>query len=177
MARIPCSSAGSMLAATTAKVRLVELLQLKASVRQRCALCYIMPPTAGRQLLCGCDRLTFIIAVQQTSCCAVSSLSMHFNLTQLFCCHLLALHRFASTYQGKYSVAVPDAAAFYPSSNYMDDVAFNALWLYMRTGEAKYKAEGLAWYMKHYNQEEGKGVWNNFDWDSNSWGAALLLTR
>jgi hypothetical protein len=85
--------------------------------------------------------------------------------------------RFASSYHGKYSVAVPDAAAFYPSSNWMDDVAFNALWLYMRTGDAKYKAEGLAWYMKHYNQEEGKGVWNNFDWDSNSWGAALLLTR
>lgn len=86
-------------------------------------------------------------------------------------------HRFASTYHGKYSVAVPDAAAFYPSSNWMDDVAFNALWLYMRTGDAQYKAEGLAWYMKHYNQEEGKGVWNNFDWDSNSWGAALLVTR
>lgn len=46
-----------------------------------------------------------------------------------------------------------------------------------RTGDAKYKTEGLSWYMKHYAQEEGSGVWNNFDWDSNSWGAALLLTR
>lgn len=74
-------------------------------------------------------------------------------------------------------MAVPDAAAFYPSSNWMDDVAFNALWLYIRTGNTKYKQEGLSWYTKHYTQEEGEGVWNNFDWDSNSWGAALLLTR
>jgi hypothetical protein len=86
-------------------------------------------------------------------------------------------HRFASTYLGKYSTAVQDAGAFYPSSNFMDDIAFNALWLYMRTGNAKYKQEGMSWYMKHYAQEDGKGVWNNFDWDSNSWGAALLLTR
>lgn len=89
----------------------------------------------------------------------------------------LKAYRFASSNQGKYSVAVPDAAAFYPSSNWMDDVAFNALWLYIRTGNAKYKQEGLSWYTKHYTQEEGEGVWNNFDWDSNSWGAALLLTR
>jgi hypothetical protein len=86
-------------------------------------------------------------------------------------------HRFASTYLGKYSTAVQDAGAFYSSSNFMDDIAFNALWLYMRTGNAKYKQEGMSWYMKHYAQEDGKGVWNNFDWDSNSWGAALLLTR
>lgn len=31
-----------------------------------------------------------------------------------------------------------------------------------RTGDAKFKAEGLSWYMKHYAQEEGGGVWNNF---------------
>lgn len=93
------------------------------------------------------------------------------------CSLVVCLCRFASTHTGKYQVAVPDAGAFYPSSNWMDDVAFNALWLHLATGEAKYKAEGLAWYLKHYSQEDGKGVWNNFDWDSNSWGAALLLTR
>jgi hypothetical protein len=90
---------------------------------------------------------------------------------------VFAVRRFASTHQGKYQVAVPDAGAFYPSSNWMDDVAFNALWLHLASGEAKYKAEGLAWYLKHYSQEDGKGVWHNYDWDSNSWGAALLLTR
>jgi hypothetical protein len=35
----------------------------------------------------------------------------------------------------------------------------------------------LSWYMKHWNQEDGKGVWDNYDWDSNSWGAVVLLNR
>lgn len=61
--------------------------------------------------------------------------------THLPCCHTitvttthppLTLIRFATTYTGKYSVSVPDAGAFYPSSNWMDDVAYNALWLFIR---------------------------------------------
>lgn len=59
----------------------------------------------------------------------------------------------------------------------MDDVAYAACWLYVRTGDVKYKAAALDWYTKHYTQEDGKGVWNNFDWDSNSWGAVVMLTR
>jgi hypothetical protein len=35
----------------------------------------------------------------------------------------------------------------------------------------------LSWYLKFWEQEDGKGVWDNFDWDSNSWGAAVLLNR
>lgn len=84
---------------------------------------------------------------------------------------------FATKYQGKYSDSVSDAASFYRSSNYMDDIAFNALWLYQATGNAAYKQAGYDWYMKHYKQEDGPGVWDNYDWDSNSWGAVVLLSR
>jgi len=69
---------------------------------------------------------------------------------------------------------VPDAASFYRSSNYMDDVALNAIWLYLRTGDAAYKQAGYDWYMKHFQNEDGKGVWDNFDWDSNSWADVVL---
>jgi hypothetical protein len=35
----------------------------------------------------------------------------------------------------------------------------------------------LSWYMKHWAEEDGRGVWDNYDWDSNSWGAVVLLNR
>jgi hypothetical protein len=31
--------------------------------------------------------------------------------------------------------------------------------------------------MRHYKEEDGPGVWDNFDWDSNSWAACVLLQR
>jgi hypothetical protein len=34
---------------------------------------------------------------------------------------------------------VPDAANFYRSNNYMDDVAWNAAWLFLRTGNVVYR--------------------------------------
>lgn len=35
----------------------------------------------------------------------------------------------------------------------------------------------LSWFTKHWEQEGGRSVWDNYDWDSNSWGAAVLLNR
>jgi len=87
------------------------------------------------------------------------------------------LSSFASKHLGNYATSVPDAASFYRSSNYMDDLAWNAAWLYLRTGNAAYKQAAHDWYMKHYQQEDGPGVWDNYDWDSNSWGAVVLLNR
>jgi hypothetical protein len=42
---------------------------------------------------------------------------------------------------------------------------------------AAFRDAALSWYLKFWEQEDGKGVWDNFDWDSNSWGAAVLLNR
>lgn len=84
---------------------------------------------------------------------------------------------FATKYPGSYDASVPDAANFYRSNNYMDDIAWNAIWLAVRTGNPAYKQAAMDWYTKHYQQEDGKGVWNNYDWDSNSWGCVVLLSR
>jgi len=47
--------------------------------------------------------------------------------------------------QGRYSDAVPDAAALYPSSGYLDDLAWGAAWLAAATGQAAYLADAAAW--------------------------------
>jgi hypothetical protein len=49
--------------------------------------------------------------------------------------------------------------------------------LYIATGQEQYKKAAYDYYMKHYNDEDGPGVWDNFDWDSNSWAAVVLLQR
>jgi len=69
---------------------------------------------------------------------------------------------FASKYQGLYNNAIPDAASFYRSSNYNDDLAWAAVWLHVRTGDNKYKKLAKELYDKHWKTEDGKGVWNNF---------------
>ena len=43
------------------------------------------------------------------------------------------------------------------------------MWLHERTGDAKYKAEAKALWQKHWDTEEGKGVWNNFGEPLGGW--------
>ena len=45
--------------------------------------------------------------------------------------------RFATAYEGKYSDSI-NQAYVYPSSNYLDDIAWAAVWLYERTGEQQF---------------------------------------
>jgi hypothetical protein len=89
----------------------------------------------------------------------------------------LKAYDFATKYIGSYNNAIWDAANFYRSSNMYDDLAWAAVWLGVRTGDQKYKDAAKAWYDKHWKEENGAGVWNNFDWDSNSWGAVVFLSR
>lgn len=49
--------------------------------------------------------------------------------------------------------------------------------LYIATGQETYKTAAFNYYMKHYKEEDGPGVWDNFDWDSHSWAAVVLLQR
>lgn len=49
--------------------------------------------------------------------------------------------------------------------------------LYIATGQETYKKAAYDYYMKHYKEEDGPGVWDNFDWDSHSWAAVVLLQR
>ncbi len=45
--------------------------------------------------------------------------------------------RFATAYPGKYSDSISQAYV-YPSSNFLDDIAWAATWLYQRTGEQQF---------------------------------------
>ena len=100
-------------------------------------------------------------------------------------CHTPHHHRpptahprsFGKTYLGKYSdqASVPQAAAFYPSSNYYDDLSVAASWLYQATGEGAYLTEAVAHYATHLTKDGYP--WNNFGWDTNSWAAAILLAK
>eukprot|EP00877_Chromochloris_zofingiensis_P004636 jgi/Chrzof1/14173/Cz08g28050.t1 len=89
----------------------------------------------------------------------------------------LKAYKFATTYLGSYSASIPDAAQFYKSSNYYDDLAWAAIWLNVRTGKPEYKTAAVEFYKKHWNMENGAQVWNNFDWDSNSWADVMILHR
>ncbi len=63
----------------------------------------------------------------------------------------------------KYSKCIRDAAAFYDSNRYWDEMAWGALWMYRATGESKYLTEFKTYYAK-ITQEEPFGWtqgWNN----------------
>ena len=57
--------------------------------------------------------------------------------TALCCCTC----RFATTYEGKYSDSIQQAYV-YPSTNYLDDLAWGATWLYQLTNESQFLTVG-----------------------------------
>jgi hypothetical protein len=89
--------------------------------------------------------------------------------------HARQIFEFGVKYQGKYSSSIPDAAAFYPSSNFLDDLAWAAVWLHKATGEASYLAKAKE-LMTQYESNDSK-PWTNVDWDNNYWTTALELSR
>jgi endoglucanase len=59
--------------------------------------------------------------------------------------HARQLYEFADKYRGLAGDSVPDLAAVYPASAYLDDLAWAAAWLYVASGEEIYlkQARGL----------------------------------
>jgi hypothetical protein len=82
---------------------------------------------------------------------------------------------FGTTYTGKYSDSVPQAASFYSSSNYREDLSFAASWLHQATSEAAYLTDAATHFTNSVNSEGTP--WNNFGWDTNHWAAALMLAK
>jgi endoglucanase len=80
--------------------------------------------------------------------------------------HAQQLYTFADTYRGKYPVE-----GFYPSGSYTDDIAWAAVWLYIKTGESAYldNAESLAASML--------GGKHTLCWDDVSYGLVLKLAQ
>ena len=72
-------------------------------------------------------------------CCSASLCSG--GATALCCCTC----RFATAYEGKYSDSIQQAYV-YPSTNYLDDLAWGATWLYQLTNEAQFlTVSSLCW--------------------------------
>ncbi|MBN2532756.1 MAG: glycoside hydrolase family 9 protein [Spirochaetales bacterium] len=80
--------------------------------------------------------------------------------------HARQLYSFADTYRGKYPVE-----GFYPSGSYVDDIAWAAVWLYIKTGESEYldNAESIATPLL--------GGKHTLCWDDVSYGVVLKLAQ
>ena len=73
------------------------------------------------------------------------------------------LYTFANNYRAIYSVSVPEAADFYSSYEYHDELTFAASVLALVTGEQQYKTDAANLY-----DQNGYGTYNQdmFDWDN-----------
>lgn len=84
-------------------------------------------------------------------------------------------YMFGNKYRGKYSVSVPEASGFYPSTNYYDDLAWAAICLHHVTKNPIYLQHARQHMQDHWVKEGT--VWKNYDWDSHSWAAKVLLLK
>jgi len=79
------------------------------------------------------------------------------------------LYEFGYTNRGFYSNSIPNAANFYRSSEYTDELGWGAAWLYRATGESLYLARAREF-------TSTTAVAWAFDWDSKIVGAQLVLS-
>ncbi|KAL4420827.1 hypothetical protein ABPG75_010483 [Micractinium tetrahymenae] len=85
--------------------------------------------------------------------------------------HARRLFTFASTHEGKYSASQPGPTYVYPSTQFEDDLAFAAAWLYRATGEEPYLAAARKYLQRAQYQR------NYFvSWDSVFVPADILLS-
>ncbi|PSC71377.1 Endoglucanase A [Micractinium conductrix] len=84
--------------------------------------------------------------------------------------HAQRLFAFASKYEGKYSASQPGPTYVYPSTQFEDDLAFAAAWLYRATREPSY-LEAARTYLKRAQYSRNYFV----SWDSVFIPADILL--
>ena len=83
--------------------------------------------------------------------------------------HARDLYTFAVSFPGKYSDGISKAYV-YPSSGYIDELAFAAAWMYRATGEAQFLSDAQQYHSKLSN------IGTSFSWDDKSAGSALMLS-
>jgi len=89
--------------------------------------------------------------------------------------HARKLFDFADRYRGKYTDAIPDAAAYYNSySGFYDELVWAAAWLYRATGEASFLDKAELLYSQNLANRAMK--WTH-SWDDKSYGATILLAE
>jgi hypothetical protein len=89
--------------------------------------------------------------------------------------HAEQLYTFATTYRGKYSDSIPDAASYYNSySGYIDELVWAGAWLHKATGKERYLNEAEAEYARSF---AGQTMTWTHSWDDKRYGAAVLLAQ
>ncbi|XP_046461930.1 endoglucanase 12-like isoform X2 [Daphnia pulex] len=99
--------------------------------------------------------------------------SVNSTYSALCLTHAKQLYDFAKQYKAKYSQSMPQAAAFYPSSDFGDELAWSAAWLYRATNNVTYLNDAKAFYTQY-------GLSNNpseFSWDSKTAGVQVLMAK
>ncbi|XP_052083221.1 endoglucanase G-like [Mytilus californianus] len=81
--------------------------------------------------------------------------------------HAKQLYDFAKTYKGIYSTSVPEAAAYYRSVMYEDELSWGGAWLYMATNDSQYLDDA------EKNYQTG-AAWGQ-SWDDKNTGNMILL--
>ncbi|MEJ6391963.1 glycoside hydrolase family 9 protein [Gymnodinialimonas sp. 2305UL16-5] len=82
----------------------------------------------------------------------------------------IQLFEFSETYQGKYTDTVTDAAQFYGSWGYEDELSWAANWLYQATDDEAYLQKSIDYYVD-------PNTYFAFGWENMSNGATLLLAQ
>ncbi len=76
--------------------------------------------------------------------------------------------------KGIYSQAVPNAASFYSSSGWADDLALAAAMMYVANPSSAALTEAKTLYDQWVNTGAG---WESWDWDNAQWGATYILQK
>lgn len=83
--------------------------------------------------------------------------------------HAKQIYAFALKYKGLYSTSVNQAAAYYRSNAYEDDLTWGAAWLYRATRESQYLTEAEKWYLQGEVPAWGQS------WDDKNAGNMIML--
>ncbi|RUS15846.1 Six-hairpin glycosidase-like protein [Endogone sp. FLAS-F59071] len=89
--------------------------------------------------------------------------------------HSRTLYTFGTTYQGSYDNSNQSgfklAVEWYRSSEWQDELAWAAAWLYLATNESQYLNESITW----YNNPTAQNAWWEYSWDDKGAGLHVLL--
>jgi hypothetical protein len=85
--------------------------------------------------------------------------------------HAKELYDFAENNRGLYSSSIQNAAGFYNSQSYKDELTWGALWLYKATNDTKYLQKAEGYFVQFTLSQPGWG----FSWDEKTGGLQLLL--
>lgn len=87
--------------------------------------------------------------------------------------HSRTLYTFATTYLGSFMNSTQAGFVlqkkWYPSSQYIDELAWAATWLYIATNESQYLTDAIKWYAASPDS------WTEYSWDNKGPGCHVLL--